>query len=163
LSGDWDSSKDKRDREPSARRGGKAGSNVQSLVTGLVLGGGFMAYWAFGGHHSWAIIAALFAGLLPAARGLSGMITSRASAPAAKKVGDRERAAENEKAVLRMARDRGGRLTPSLVALDCDLGVSEAELVLDGLARKGHASMKVRDDGRIEYEFSEFLKAIEDR
>ena len=144
-------------------RGRRPKSNVESLITGLVLGGGFMDFWAFGGHQPWAIFAAVFAGILPAARGLSGMISSRASAPAAKKVGDRERAAENERTVLRMARDRGGRLTPSLVALDCDMGVSEAELVLDGLAKKGHASMRVRDDGRIEYEFSEFLPAIENR
>jgi hypothetical protein len=143
--------------EPGGRRGRRPKTNVESFLTGLALCAGFMAFWAFGGHQTWAIFAAVFAGLLPATRGLSGMISSRAAAPAAKRLSDRERAAENEKAVLRMARDRGGRLTPSLVALDCDMGVAEAELVLDGLAKKGHASMRVRDDGRIEYEFAEFL------
>jgi len=147
------------------RRGRRPKTSVESFITGLVIGGGALAYWFLApGEKPWWIIAiAVFAGLLPAARGLSGMITSRTSAPAAKKIGERERAAENEKAVLRMARDRGGRLTPALVALDCDMGVAEAEFVLDGLAKKGHASMRVRDDGRIEYEFAEFLPAIEDR
>jgi hypothetical protein len=153
---------DMRDMEP--RRGRRPKSNVESLVTGLVVGTGFMALWAFGGEHPvWAIFAAVFAGLLPAARGLSGLIASRTSAPAAKRLGEKEKAAEGERAVLRAARDRGGRLTPALVALECDMSVEEAEGILDGLAKKGHASMRVRDDGRIEYEFTEFLPQLDGR
>jgi hypothetical protein len=91
------------------------------------------------------------------------MIASRANAPAAKKLGERAKAAEHERSILRIARDRGGRLTPALVALDCDMGVEEAERILDGLAKKGHASMQVREDGRVEYEFSEFMSALADR
>jgi len=150
-------------RGPCGRRGHGPKSNLESLVTGLVLGSGFVAFWVLGGHQAWALIAAVFAGLMPAARGLSGMIASRTQAPAAKRLGDKERTAEHERAVLRIARDRGGRLTPALVALDCDLSIEEAERVLDGLAGKGHASMRVRDDGRIEYEFSEFIASIGDR
>jgi hypothetical protein len=138
-------------------------SNVEALVTGLVIGGGFMAFWAFGGHQPWALVAAFFAGALPAARGLSGIIAQRAEAPAARRLGAKEKAAETERAILRIARDRGGRITPAIVALDCDIGVEEAEAALDGLAKKGHASLRVRDDGRVEYEFSEFLAEIEGR
>jgi hypothetical protein len=146
-------------------RGRKPKTNVESFVTGLVVGGGALAYWLLApGVKPWWIIAiAVFAGILPAARGLSGMIASRANAPAAKKLGEREKAAENERSILRIARDRGGRLTPALVALDCDMGVEEAERILDGLAKKGHASMQVREDGRVEYEFSEFMPALADR
>jgi hypothetical protein len=140
-----------------ARNRDRPKSNVESLITGLVVGGGFIAFWAFGGHAIWALFGALFGGLLPAARGLSGMIAARGAAPAAKKIGERERGLENERSVLRIAREKGGRLTPSLVALDCDMGIEESERVLDGLVKKGHASMRVRDDGRIEYEFSEFM------
>ena len=132
-------------------------SPLESIVTGLVLGGGFMTFWALGGHQDWAIFAAFFAGLLPAARGVSGLIAARSSEPAARRIGERERAIERERAVLGLARERGGRLTPALVALDCSMSVEEAEAVLDGMAKKGHASMRVRDDGRIEYEFSEFM------
>ena len=42
---------------------------VESLITGLVVGGGFLAFWALGGHAVWALFAAVFGGLLPAARG----------------------------------------------------------------------------------------------
>ncbi len=132
-------------------------SNIESLVTGLVVGGGFIAFYALGSHQVWALFGAFFGGLLPAARGLSGLLQDRARAPAAKRLGEKERAQEGERAVLRAARDRGGRLTPSLVALDCDLALEEAERILDGLAKKGHASMVVRDDGRVEYEFAEFM------
>ena len=147
------------------RRGRRPKTDVESFVTGLVVGGGALAYWFLApGEKPWWIIAiAVFAGLLPAARGLSGIISARASAPAAKKLDDRAKSAEAEKTALRMARDRGGRLTPSLMALDCDMSVEEAEAVLEGLAKKGHAAMRVRDDGRIEYEFAEFLPSISDR
>jgi hypothetical protein len=138
-------------------RGDRKKSSVESLITGIVVGGGFMAFWAFGGHQAWALFGALFGGLFPAARGLSGVIAARSAAPAAKRLGERERGLENERAVLRIARDRFGRVTPGLVALDCGMGIEAAEAVLDSLAKKGHASMRVRDDGRIEYEFSEFM------
>ena len=37
------------------------------------------------------------------------------------------------------------------------LSLAEAERVLDGMARGGHATVSVTDDGRVEYEFREFL------
>jgi hypothetical protein len=143
-----------------AREKRRPRTNTEMLVTGLVAGGGFMAYWAFGGHQDWAIFAALFAGVLPAARGLTGLVAARRSAPALQKQAESERALETERSVLRVAREKGGRLTPALVALDCEIGMDEAERVLDGLARKGHASLQVREDGRIEYEFSEFMQPL---
>ncbi len=138
-------------------RGDRQKTSVESLITGLVVGGGFIAFWAYGGHQVWALFGALFGGLFPAARGLSGIIAARSAAPAAKRLGERERALERERSVLVIARDRSGRVTPTLVALDCGMGIEEAESVLDSLAKKGHASMRVREDGRIEYEFSEFM------
>jgi len=147
------------------RKRDRSKPNVESLITGMVVGGGALAYWflATGAKPWWILAVALFGGILPAARGLSGMIASRAAAPATKRLGEKERALENERSVLRMAREKGGRLTPALVALDCDMGIEKAEAVLDGLAKKGHASMRVRDDGRIEYEFSEFLPTNSER
>jgi hypothetical protein len=149
-----------RDRERRPR------SSLESLITGLVVGAGCVGFWILSPQREgqwWVLFMALFTGVLPAARGLSRIIAARASAPAAKKLGEKERAAESERSVLKIARDRAGRLTPSLVALDCDMSVEEAELILDGLAKKGHASMRVRDDGRVEYEFSEFMSLPDGR
>jgi hypothetical protein len=48
--------------------------------------------------------------------------------------------------------------SPSLVALESELTVERAERALEDLTRNGHASMRVREDGRIEYEFIEFIE-----
>jgi hypothetical protein len=140
----------------------------ESLASGLVLAGAFVAFWAFGGHPVWALLVAVFAGVLPASRGLSGLVAARAERKALEaknttpKIDAKSAAARGEKTVLRVARDKGGRVTPSLVALESDLSVEDAEKALDDLAKKGHASIIVREDGRIEYEFIEFLP-VQDR
>ena len=139
---------------------------VESLVTGVVVGTAFILYWVFGGHHPWAIIGALFAGVLPASRGLSAILAARANRPKierAARLDPHEIEAQDQKDALRVARDKGGRVTPSLLALESDLSVERAERALDALASKGHAALRVRDDGRIEYEFAEFLPQIENR
>jgi hypothetical protein len=134
-------------------------TDVESFVTGLVIAGGAFAYWflAPGQKPWWIFFIAFFGGFLPAARGLSGMLSSRSAAPGARKLGEREKAAEHERTALAVAREKGGRITPSLVVLASDMTVEEAERALDSLAKKGHAAVRIRDDGRIEYEFSEFL------
>jgi hypothetical protein len=145
-------------------RSGRGGA-AESLASGLVLAAAFVVFWALGGHPVWALLVAVFAGVLPASRGISGLIAARAEEKAleaqnaAPKLDAKSAAALGEKTVLRIARDKGGRVTPSLVALESDLSVEEAEKALDDLAKKGHASMVVREDGRIEYEFAEFLPA----
>jgi len=141
-------------------RGGKG--PAESLASGLVLGSVFLCVWLFGGHQPWALFAAVFGGAIPVSKGLSGLIAARAErasleGPRPGRIDPRGEAARAEKAVLLAAKGHGGRVTPSLVALDSDMSVEEAEAALDGLAKKGHASVRVREDGRIEYEFSEFL------
>jgi hypothetical protein len=147
-----------RDRERGP--GGRSKTPVESLVTGLAIALGFVGFWAFGGHQTWALFAALFGGVLPASRGFTRIIEARAErrrleAPARKPSPQDE--AHIEKTVLRVARDHGGRVTPSLVALESEFSVERAERVLEDLTRNGHASMRVREDGRIEYEFIEFI------
>ena len=81
----------------------------------------------------------------------------RRAAPPRRKLGTAERNAEAERSVLRVAQEHGGRVTPALVAVDSDLSLEEAERILQSMVVKSHASMQVRDDGRIEYEFREFM------
>ena len=59
--------------------------------------------------------------------------------------------------MLQIARRQSGRVTPTLVAVDTTLSVEAAERTLDEMVRGGHATMAVADDGRVEYEFREFL------
>ena len=101
------------------------------------------------------------AGVMPLVSGLVGLprrlIRAREAAPPRQ---NRERLAEQ--AILRAAQRDRGRVTPATVALASDLSMEEAEKRLTDMARKGYASLQVRDDGRVEYEFAEFLSLEDD-
>ena len=101
----------------------------------------------------WWVFPLVFAGLLPAVSGLQRLMRSRLDAR--EHSGDRE--AWAEKQVLRAARDGKGVVTPALVALKTELTIEAAEQVLERLARRGYAEMRVSPGGRIEYSFPEFL------
>ena len=60
-----------------------------------------------------------------------------------------------EKAVLRLAFEKQGRVTVGDVAMGTDLSLDEAEDVLKELTKKGHCGMHVTDSGLIEYEFQQ--------
>jgi hypothetical protein len=138
-------------------RGPRGRSAVENLVTGLVVAAGSAAFWFFNQHSWWIGFIFLFGGIMPLVRGLRGVIANRIDAPRQKKLNDKERTAENERTILKIAASRGGRVTPSLVVLESGLSLEEAERALDAMSGKGHASLRIRDDGRVEYEFSEFL------
>ena len=63
-----------------------------------------------------------------------------------------------ERAVLRLAYSKGGKLTVSRLGMQSRLSLDESKLVLDYLERKGIARSSVRSDGTIEYEFPELLE-----
>jgi TM2 domain-containing membrane protein YozV len=61
-----------------------------------------------------------------------------------------------ERAILRIARKNRGTVTPSSVAVDSEFTVEQAQKALEKLAAGGHADMRIRDSGLIEYHFVEF-------
>jgi|WetSurMetagenome_2_1015567.scaffolds.fasta_scaffold341254_2 hypothetical protein len=144
---------------------------VESLVTGLAMGAAMLAWWAIapGARDSWWLLpCALFMGLMPAARGVSGILAERSALArerASRRLSDgdgegrdgRRSHASVERTIIRLASESGGRLTPALVVLGSEMTIEEAERALDGLAKKGYAAMRVNDDGHVEYEFAEFL------
>ncbi len=141
------------------RGGRRRKSPVDSIISSAVVAAAFGVYWALNPHAGWPLFPILFAGVFPALRGIRRLAADRAeSAPL--KLSPREREAENERTVLRVARSHAGRVTPSLVTLDSDMALDEAEATLAALTKKGHAVMNIRDDGRIDYEFSEFLISV---
>ncbi|HUW40453.1 MAG TPA: hypothetical protein VMV90_05545 [Rectinemataceae bacterium] len=127
------------------------------MISGLAVGLGFGALAILRPDFAWAGFVAIFAGLLPFVSGLRGLVAERAAAPPRRKLGPAERKAEAERSVLRVAQERGGRVTPALIAIGSELSLEEAERVLQSMVAKGHALMQVREDGRIEYEFREFM------
>ena len=61
-----------------------------------------------------------------------------------------------ERTILRTARSNRGTVTPAEVALEGDWTVEQAEKALEKLAAGGHADMRIRESGVIEYNFAEF-------
>ena len=121
------------------------------LASGLVFSAVFGALLLFHGGWFWWFPLA-FAGALPAVKGFLSLrrlrTAARLHAPAPP---------DPQTQVLRIARRQRGRVTPALIAVDSSLSVAEAERTLDEMVRGGHASMTVAEDGRVEYEFREFL------
>lgn len=77
------------------------------------------------------------------------------------KITPRDDEASGEKQVLQTAKAEKGLITPALVALKTDLTMERAEKILESMARKGYAEMRVSDSGRVEYEFPEFIPRLE--
>lgn len=61
-----------------------------------------------------------------------------------------------EKTVLRVAKKNGGFVTPGEAALEGDMSVDEAKKLLEKMAAKGNAEMRVRSSGVVVYFFPEF-------
>jgi len=70
----------------------------------------------------------------------------------------RARPENPEKTVLRVARQNGGFVTPAEAALESDMSVDEARKLLEKMAAKGNAEMRVRSSGVVVYFFPEFAK-----
>ncbi len=136
---------------------GKRKKNEEALVTGLVLAAGFGVAWVLTGWWWW-IFPVVFAGILPAIEGLRGMISRRIES----KIEPEVQAASAEKEILKLARNEGGTVTPALAALHTTLSIEKAEEVLQSFVKKNFAVMRVTDDGRVEYEFPEFRRRIDD-
>ena len=138
--------------ERAARRLRKERKQAEGeLASGLTFSAVFGALLLLHGGWFWIFPLALV-GVVPAVKGLLSLrrIASppRLRAPAPP---------DAQTEVLKIARRQGGRVTPALVAVDTALSVEEAERALDGMVRGGYATMAVADDGRVEYEFREFL------
>ena len=121
------------------------------LASGLTFSAVFGALLLIHGGWFW-IFPLAFAGVLPAVQAFlslrrlgAGLSAPKASLP------------DPQKEVLRIARHHRGRVTAAVVALDTPLSMAESERTLDELVRNGHASIAIADDGRVEYEFREFL------
>jgi hypothetical protein len=101
----------------------------------------------------------ILAGVLPIVEGARRLAGDRRDLRASQRA--EERVAEKQ--ILRAARDHGGRLSAVSAALRTSLSIEEAEKVLEGFAKTGHAVMNITLDGRIEFEFPDLLRGQEGR
>ena len=131
-----------------------------SLTSGIVFTIAFGIAWAVMGPRGWFFVfPMMFAGVLPMIEGIRRLAAARRSRPEiaeAKKTS----AASVEKQILLAAKEENGVVTPALIALKTDLSIQEAEKKLDEMAQNGYAMMQVRENGRIEYEFPEFMPRL---
>ena len=102
-------------------------------------------------------VPAILAGVLPiveGARRLTGDRRDTRTAVHAQEVAE-------EKQILRAARDHGGRVSAVSAALRTSLSMEEAEKVLEGFVKRGHALMNITVEGRIEFEFPDLVRGQE--
>lgn len=68
-----------------------------------------------------------------------------------------------ETAIFKLADEMKGRVTVSDVVIATDLGLKDAERIIDALVDGVHVSMEVTDSGRVVYEFPEIIAKYENR
>ena len=127
-----------------------------SITTGLVFTLAFGLAWGVTGIWPF-IFPMFFAGVLPLLEGIRRSLVYRQR----DKIAPLNDEALGEKQVLQTAKAEKGLITPTLVALKTDLTIEKAEKILESMAQRGYAVMHVNDNGRIEYEFPEFIPRLE--
>ena len=114
------------------------------LVVGLIFG-----------DQLWiAILLALFFGGIAA---LSGLITFR-DFQARRSGGSMSGLGQEESRILRLAASQKGRLTAEEAAMECHIGVAQAERLLEELVLQGRADTWVSDSGSLVYVFPGLLE-----
>jgi hypothetical protein len=67
----------------------------------------------------------------------------------------------NESTIFRLADEMKGRLTVSDIVIATDLGLKEAERVIEAMVDGIHVTMEVTESGRMIYEFPEIIAKYE--
>lgn len=132
---------------------------VGGLTSGMVIGGLWWFHvlatpWALGLGAVFCVVPVV-GGLRRAAREWADRSHEKRQALEASRTQELTRRDSLEKQVLQVARERRGVVTPALVVLHTDLKLEEAEKVLENLAARGHAEMRVKENGTIDYVFSD--------
>ena len=128
---------------------------VESIVVGVIFTAVFGGLLLFKGPWFWAF-PMLAAGIFPVVEGVRRLLGRKKEVQNS----SQQREAETERQILRAARDSGGRLTATEVALQTKLTIKEAQGALEKLSREGHAVMNVTDNGIVEFEFPELVARL---
>lgn len=153
---------DEADEELQRRYHKRRKSAEASLTSGIIFTIAFGIAWSVMGTGGWFFIfPLLFVGVMPMVEGIRRLAAARYSRPVVAE-SKKKSVASSEKQILRAAKEENGIVTPALIALKTELSIQEAEKMLDDMARNGYTVMQVRDNGRIEYEFPEFMSRLGD-
>ena len=147
--------------EQSYRRYRKRRKSAEaSLTSGIIFTVAFGILWSVT-NIVWFVIPMLFAGVMPMVEGIRRLASARYSKPPVTQH-KKPSVASVEKQILLTAKEEKGVVTPALVALKTELSIQEAEKRLDEMAQNGYTMMQIRENGRIEYEFPEFMPRLEE-
>ena len=149
---------DEADSELQRRYHKRRRSAEASLTSGLVFTIAFGIAWSVTGLWFF-IFPLMFAGVMPMIEGIRRLAAARHSRPVVAESRNKS-VASSEKQVLLAAKEENGIVTPALIALKTELSIQEAEKMLDNMAQNGYTVMQVRESGRIEYEFPEFMPRL---
>ncbi|WP_226670874.1 hypothetical protein [Metabacillus litoralis] len=95
------------------------------------------------------ILLYIFACIMP---GLGGFFLCKWAIQAGKNKRRKYEVLENT--ILKVAENRGGRLTPIELAMDTDLTLDEAKALLEKWALQGYVTIKVSEGGALIYDFT---------
>lgn len=149
---------DEADDELQRRYHKRRKSAEASLTSGIIFTIAFGIAWSVTGLWFF-IFPLLFAGVMPMVEGIRRLVAARYTRPVVAESKKRS-IASSEKQILLAAKEENGIVTPALIALKTELSIQEAEKMLDDMARNGYTVMQVRENGRIEYEFPEFMPRL---
>ena len=126
------------------------------FISGLSMIAVFSTLWYFIGGGFW-VFPLVFAGVLPTIRGGVKFLTESRLRKEKRKMLPVQKEDNLERAILTAAKEAKGRVTPTIIALNTSVSLENAEKALEDMVRRGYASMDIRDNGTVEYVFSEFL------
>ena len=139
---------------------------IRQVITGIILLGfsGFLYSpfgWTMGmmGRHGrtslWRLVL-LGIGIMFFAKGASSIFTVYAGRRRKKDTLKQQKVNE-EKTILRLARENSGIVTVAKTSLALGISLDTTEQLLNTLVTKGHATMEMNEEGRIYYLFADFL------
>ncbi len=130
----------------------KDNNYIEELAAGIALTIGFgFVYIKF--DIWWMLLLALFAGVIPTIKGISGFIKSR---------GDRKKLqSTNEKnyesKILSVLQELGGKTTVIQLASNLELSLDETQQYLDSFVKKGYLNQEIDPNGVLFYEIPKLL------
>lgn len=101
----------------------------------------------------WLVFPMIFIGLMPLGIGISHLISRRKR----QRCEMEQLPIRQEKLVLDAARRRNGRLSVMQLSAESGMGLAEAQVVLDDMAKKGYIGQEIDENGLISYVFPELL------
>lgn len=133
-------------------------SFLEQIVGGVLVLGIVTTLVAFRLIPTGFMVLGLLFGAIPLVKGTRLAVRAVVQRKESRQIALDKKAEGLHRVILRVAQAHGGKVTPTLVALNSNLTLDEADEALGAMASKGFAEMNIKDSGTIEYFFPELTK-----